>query len=51
MDVIPLGIDDKYNILPDRKESRKLLGIDEDSFAILTLGRLEADNKMDMIPF
>ncbi|MEN6385775.1 MAG: glycosyltransferase family 4 protein [Phycisphaerales bacterium] len=51
MDVIPLGIDDKYNRLPDRKESRKLLKIDEDSFTILTLGRLEADNKMDMIPF
>lgn len=51
MDVIPLGIDDAYRKIPDRAESRKLLGIDNDSFAILVLGRLETNNKMDILPF
>jgi glycosyltransferase involved in cell wall biosynthesis len=51
MDVIPLGIDDKYIEIPGRQESRKLLKIDDDSFAILVLGRLETDNKMDLVPF
>ncbi|HBG26628.1 MAG: hypothetical protein A2Y10_04685 [Planctomycetes bacterium GWF2_41_51] len=51
MDVIPLGIDDAYRKIPDRTESRKLLGIDNDSFVILMLGRLETNNKMDILPF
>ncbi|MCE5339727.1 MAG: glycosyltransferase family 4 protein [Planctomycetaceae bacterium] len=51
LDIIPLGIDDKFRDIPKRSESRKLLGIDEDAFAILILGRIETDNKMDIIPF
>lgn len=50
-DVIPLGIDDAYRNIPDRIESRKLLAIDDDSFVILSLGRLASDNKMDFAPF
>ena len=51
MDVIPLGIDDDYGDVPDRHQSRKSLGIDDDSFVILSLGRLASDNKMDFAPF
>ena len=51
MDVIPLGIDDACRAVPDRRESRKSLGIDADSFVILSLGRLASDNKMDFAPF
>lgn len=51
MDVIPLGIDDACRTVPDRRESRKSLGIDADSFVILSLGRLASDNKMDFAPF
>lgn len=51
MDVIPLGIDDAFRTIPDRSESRRLLGIDNDSFVILSLGRLESNNKMDITPF
>jgi len=51
MDVIPLGIDDAYRTVPDRSQSRKSLGIDDDSFVILSLGRLASDNKMDFAPF
>lgn len=51
MDVIPLGIDDACRTVPDRQESRRSLGIDADSFVILSLGRLASDNKMDFAPF
>lgn len=51
MDVIPLGIDDDSKTVPGRSESRKALGIDDDSFVILSLGRLASDNKMDFAPF
>jgi len=51
LDVIPLGIDDAYKNIPDRSESRKILAIEQDSFTILLLGRLEADNNMDIVPF
>ena len=51
MDVIPLGIDDDHRTSPDRRQSRKLLGIDNDSFVILSLGRLSSDKKMDFMPF
>ncbi|HAL44821.1 MAG: hypothetical protein A2Y12_08030 [Planctomycetes bacterium GWF2_42_9] len=51
MDVIPLGIDDKYRTIPTRKNSRTVLGIDNDAFVILSLGRLETNNKMDYAPF
>jgi glycosyltransferase involved in cell wall biosynthesis len=51
MDVIPLGIDDIYRKIPDRSESRKSLGIDNDSFVILSLGRLTPEKKMDYAPF
>jgi len=51
MDVIPLGIDDAYRTVPARSESRRSLGIDDDSFVILSLGRLSSDKKMDFAPF
>ena len=51
MDVIPLGINDAHRDVPGRMESRKSLGIDDDSFVILSLSRLTSDNKMDFIPF
>lgn len=51
MDVIPLGIDDDHRTFPDRRQSREALGIDDDSFLILSLGRLASDNKMDFAPF
>lgn len=51
MDVVPLGIDDAYRTVPDSQESRKSLGIDNDSFAILTLGRLTPAKKMDFATF
>lgn len=51
LDIIPLGIDDKFKNIPKRSESRNLLGIDEDAFAVLVLARIEADYKMDIIPF
>jgi len=51
MDIIPLGIDDDYRIVPDRRQSRKSLGIDDNCFVILSLGRLASDNKMDFAPF
>jgi len=51
LDIIPLGIDDKFKDIPKRADSRKLLGIDDDAVAILILGRIETDNKMDIIPF
>lgn len=51
MDIIPLGIDDANRTVPDRAESRRALSIDDDSFVILSLGRLASDNKMDFAPF
>jgi len=51
MDVIPLGIDDAYRTVPQTGQSRKVLGIDDDSFVILLLGRLSTDKKMDFGPF
>ncbi|MBW8039417.1 MAG: glycosyltransferase family 4 protein [Planctomycetes bacterium] len=51
MDVIPLGIDDTCRTIPNRLESRKSLGIDADSFVILSLGRLTSVDKMDFAPF
>jgi len=51
MDIIPLGIDDTFKTIPDRSKSRKILGIDDDAFVILSLGRLESNNKMDIAPF
>jgi len=51
MDVIPLGIDDNYRDIPNSHQSRKLLGIDEDCFVTLCLGRLSIDKKMDFAPF
>lgn len=51
MDVIPLGVDDGYKTVPDCLESRRSLGIDDDSFVILSLGRLASDYKMDFVPF
>jgi glycosyltransferase involved in cell wall biosynthesis len=51
MNVIPLGIDDIYRTIPGRSQSRRTLGIDEDCFVILSLGRLATGEKMDFLPF
>jgi glycosyltransferase involved in cell wall biosynthesis len=51
LDVVPLGIDDVYRNIPDSRQSKKSLGIEPDSFVILSLGRLATEKKMDYAPF
>ncbi len=51
LDVIPLGIDDAFRADVDKSSARKALGIDDDAFVMLTLGRIASSYKMDLAPY
>ncbi|USE39026.1 DUF4135 domain-containing protein [Endozoicomonas sp. SCSIO W0465] len=47
---LPLGIEPDECHSVSKEEARSLLGVDQESFVILTLGRISAAKKMDLHP-
>ncbi len=47
---IPLAFEDGFNTIPDKDSSRNRLGIDNETFVILYLGRLSPTTKGDLYP-
>ncbi len=50
---IPLGVEDNPDLAPDsssRRESRKMLGLGEDTVMLLVMGRISHYSKMDILP-
>ncbi len=48
--IIPLGIDDTFNKIPDRATSRSQLSLPPDALILLTVGRLSPQTKSDLYP-
>jgi len=50
LSVIPLGYDSRFDTVPSRESSRKLLGFNSEEIIILYLGRLSPSTKADLFP-
>lgn len=50
LDLVPLGVDERYFSPPDRDQARKRLGIPSSARVVLWIGRLSAASKADLHP-
>jgi glycosyltransferase involved in cell wall biosynthesis len=50
LELVPLGVDDRYFNPPDRDQARKRLGIPSSTQVVLWIGRLSALSKADLHP-